>query len=242
MRLYHGTSSEHLDAILEHGLIPRGEQASNWTAASANDRVYLTDAYAMYFAQSSRKGSGEDLVIVEIDTDLLPDLSALHADEDAAWFVFQHGALEDQFMPPVGMTDRHEQAMHFSRILRPLAEFGIGYEKSMDLLGNCTHEGAIPPSAITSIVRYSAADGPWWVSFHDPVISPLNYRFHGSEYRATQLVVAGRLDEARLVEQLIPGFLDLDAVERMCAPRRTVIDVPTIAQVSPSELPTGPRH
>jgi hypothetical protein len=232
MRLYHGTSSKHLDAILEHGLIPRDDRPSNWTAASANDRVYLTDAYGMYFAQSSRKEAGEDLVIVEIDTDLLPDQSALHADEDAAWFMFQHGALEDRFMPPVEMTDKHDQAMHFSRILRPLAEFGIGYEKSMELLGNCTHEGAIPLSAITGIVRYSAAEGPWWVSFHDPVISTLNYRFHGSEYRATQLVVAGRLDEARQVEQLIPGFLDLEAVEKMCGPRRTIIDLPDTSPVS----------
>ncbi|MBY3433385.1 hypothetical protein HFN89_04315 [Rhizobium laguerreae] len=226
MRLYHGTSSKHLDAILEHGLTPRGERKSNWQAVSASDRVYLTDAYGMYFAQSSREKASEDLVIVEIDTDLLPDPSALHADEDAAWFIFQHGALERRFRPPAGMTDGHEQAMHFSRMLRPLADAGIGYEKSMELLGNCSHEGSIPPSAITNVVRYSAADGPWWLSFHDPVISVSNYRFHGSEYRATQLVVVGRLDEARQVEQMFPGFLDLDAVENMCALRRTVVDLP----------------
>jgi hypothetical protein len=230
MRLYHGTSSKHLDAILDNGLTPRGERPSNWTAQSASDRVYLTDAYGMYFAQLSRKDAAEDLVIVEVDTDLLPDQSSLHADEDAAWFMFQHGGLDDQFMPPADMFDKHEQAMHFSRILRPLAEFGIGYEKSMELLGNCTHEGAIPLSAITGIVRYSAAGGPWWVAFHDPSMSPFNYRYNGSEYRATQLVVAGRLDEAREVEQLTPGFLDLDAVERMCAQRRFFVDVPGVSR------------
>ncbi|MCS4089576.1 hypothetical protein [Rhizobium sp. BK176] len=237
MRLYHGTSSKHLDAILKHGLVPRGDRPSNWAAASANDRVYLTDAYGLYFAQSARKEVGEDLVIVEIDTDLLTDQDALHADEDAVWFIYQHGALDERFMPPSAMIDKNEQAMHFSRVLRPMAESGIGYEKSMELLGNCTHEGAIPLSAITNIIRYSAAEGPWWVSFHDPVISILNYRFHGSEYRATQLVVAGRMDEARQVDQPIPGFLDLDAVERMCAPRRTVIDLPNVSHATPSTAP-----
>jgi hypothetical protein len=44
--------------------------------------------------------------------------------------------------------------------------------------------------------------------------------------------VAGRLDEARQVEQLIPGFLDLEAVEKMCGPRRTIIDLPDTSPVS----------
>jgi hypothetical protein len=239
MRLYHGTSSRHLDRILEHGLVPRGNAVSNWEAASANDHIYLTAAYGMYFAQSSRKARSEDLLIVEIDTELLPDRSALHADEDTVWFLHQHGAIDDRFMPPEGTTDKYEQAMHYSRMLRQLSEHGIGYEKSLELLGNCSYEGAIPVSAITGLVRYTEAEGPWWLSFHDPVISHLNYRFHGSEYRATQLVVAGRLEEAQLVEQLMPGFLNLEAVEEMCAPRRTVLAVPGLAastQPTPSRL------
>ncbi|MDW9478975.1 hypothetical protein GOB57_09805 [Sinorhizobium meliloti] len=226
MRLYHGTSSRYLDTILEQGLVPRGEAQSNWPAASSPDHVYLTNAYAMYFAQSSRIDHSEDLVVVEIDTDLLPDQKSLHADEDTVWFVWQHEAVDDRFLPPPGMLDRHEQAMHFSRLLGRLAEHGITADRSLELLGNCSHEGTIPVSAITRVLRYSAVEGPWWVSFHDPVISPLNFRFHGSEYRATQLVVADRLEEARHVEQWLPGFLDLDAVERICARRRTVVSLP----------------
>lgn len=228
MRLYHGTSSRHLETILEHGLVPRGNAPSNWTAASSAERVYLTNAYAMYFAQASRKDSSEDLVVVEIDTDLLPDQTCLQADEDTVWFVWQHDAIDDRFLPPPGMLDRHQQAMHFSGFLGPLAEHGITAEKSLELLGNCSHEGIIPVSAITRVLRYSATDGPWWVSFHDPVISPMNFRFHGPEYRATQLVVADRLDEARMVEQWIPSFISLDTVESMCAARRTEVSLPSI--------------
>lgn len=229
MRLYHGTSSRHLDTILEHGLVPRGDTPSNWPAASSAERVYLTNAYAMYFAQSSRKDRSEDLLVVEIDTDLLSDLSRLQADEDSAWFVWHKGSMPARFCPPFTMTDNYEQAMHFSGILDELSEYGIGHEMSLELIGNCSHLGTIPPSAITKMVRYSASDGPWWIAFHDPIVSPLNFRFNGSEYRATQLVVADRLDEARMVEQLMPGFLDLNAVEEMCAARRTHIPLPSLS-------------
>ena len=237
MRLYHGTSSRHLETILAYGLVPRGDAPSNWTAASSAERVYLTNAYAMYFAQASRKDSSEDLVVVEIDTDLLPDQACLQADEDTVWFVWQHDAIDDRFLPPPGMLDRHDQAMHFSRLLGPLAENGITADKSLELLGNCSHEGVIPVSAITRVVRYSAADGPWWISFHDPVISPMNFRFHGSEYRATQLVVADRLEEARQVEQWLPRSIDLDTVESMCAARRTVVPIPSMSAREPVPTP-----
>jgi hypothetical protein len=226
MRLYHGTSSRHLEAILEHGLVPRHDAPSNWTAASSSERVYLTNAYAMYFAQAARVDSSEDLVIVEVDTDLLPDQSCLQADEDTAWFIWQHDAIDHRFMPPPEMSDKHEQAMHFSRLLGPLAEHGITAQKSLELLGNCSHEGTVPPSAITRVLRYSAADGLWWVTFHDPVISPMNFRFHGPEYQATQLVVADRLDEAKQIEQWMPSFISLDTVETICARRRTEVPLP----------------
>lgn len=237
MRLYHGTSSRHLDTILQHGIVPRGDTPSNWPAASSSERVYLTNAYAMYFAQSSRKDRSEDVVIVEIDTELLPDTSRLQADEDSAWFIWNQGSMPRQFCPPLTMTDKYDQAMHFSGILDELAEYGVDHEMSLELLGNCSHLGTVPPSAITKVLRYSAAEGPWWVMFHDPVISPLNFRFNGSEYRATQLVVADRLDEARQVEQLIPGFLDLDAVDRMCQTRRIEVPMPVRLQLATVHSP-----
>jgi hypothetical protein len=191
----------------------------------------------MYFAHSSRKDTSEDLLVVEIDTDLLPDSSLLQADEDAAWFIWSQGSMPPQFCPPSTTIDKYDQAIHFSGILNDLSEYGVDYELSLELLGNCSHLGVIPPTAITKVMRYSAAEGPWWVMFHDPVISPMNFKFHGSEYRATQLVVADRIEEARQIEQLMPGFVDLDAVDHLCQARRTEIEIPFRSQVTIAPLP-----
>lgn len=221
MLLYHGTSAKHIESILEHGLIPRGKAESNWPASSSEHHVYLTQAYGMYFAQSARKAASEDLLIVEVDTTLLDERN-LHADEDSAAFSWGRGNLASNFAPPPG-ADLKQQAMHFSSLLPALADDGFDHVASLEMLGNCSHHGVIPVSAISRILRYDASEGPWWLTFHDPVISTLNFRFHGSEYIATQLVVAERLAEAHGVSQAFPSMIDLDAVEEFCARRRTVV-------------------
>lgn len=45
--LYHGTSAAVLPDILKNGIMPRGKKAGRWehTVKSADDRVYLTNAY-----------------------------------------------------------------------------------------------------------------------------------------------------------------------------------------------------
>jgi len=237
MRLYHGTSAKYLDTILAEGVTPRGERPSNWMAVSAPDRVYLTTAYGAYFAQKARQSQEEDLLIVEIDADLLPDASRLQADEDAAVFAWASGDLPEEFAPPHGCVDIHDQAGHFSRLLDGLAEAGFGYARSLAMMGNCSHAGIVPPEAITSVHRYSAAEGPWWLAFHDPVISPLNFRFHGGEYRATQLVLAGRLEEALAIEHPFPSFLDLAEIAAMCERRR--VAVPSAAFLDTERQPPG---
>jgi len=73
MRICHGTSSIHLESILREGLKPRGTKASNWKAASHADLVYLSQAYALHYAGNAVDKEGGNIVLVEIDTDLLPD-------------------------------------------------------------------------------------------------------------------------------------------------------------------------
>ena len=224
MLLYHGTSDRHVESILISGLLPRLASGSNWEAASCQENVYLTTAYAIYFAQNARSSFSEGLAIVEIDTALLADQDALLADEDALAYLWAKGGLADPDGPR-GVRDPRAVAVHYASRLRYVAAAGYGHEISLEVMGNCSHEGAIPASAITRVVTFSSDGGPWWLQFHDPVVSPLNFRYQGSEYVATQLAAVGRMAEARAVPQPMPGFLDLDMVEALCAPRRRVLDL-----------------
>lgn len=221
MRLYHGTSSRHLESILRDGLKPRGEGPSNWEAASSNQVVYLTRTYGLHFASNARTTSDEDLAIVEIDTDLLPNPESLLADEDAICFAWQKGHLPR--FSDEGWLRRQtlqQQAMYFAELLQEYSRRGFTASWSLNVLGNCTHKGVIPPEAITRVVTYEGKIA-WWLFFHDPVISPLNYGFCGPEYEATQLIVAGRPDEAAQVEQVFP--MNFREVEDICAKRRNIV-------------------
>jgi hypothetical protein len=221
LRLYHGTTDRHLQSILEHGLRPRGELESNWEAASNHEAVYLTKCYALHFAANSRTSVDEKLVIIEIDTDLLPDPSLLLADEDAVTFAWQDGKLPE-FDKEKQLLYRplEEQAAYFARHLKAYAGLGCNADWSLSVLGNCTYHGTIPPEAITRIVSYEGQTG-WWFAFHDPLITAANFRFCGTEYEATQLVLAERLDEAKKIKQTFPMMISLDIVEEVCAKHRT---------------------
>lgn len=221
MRLYHGTSSRHLEAILKDGLIPRAERKSNWEAESCADVVYLTKTYGLHFAANARKDDAEDMLIVEIDTDLIPDQEKLLADEDALWFAWKAGVIKPHEVEEhVHDQPQEKQVQWFAGFLEDFSSLGCTWEWSLKTLGNCTYLGVIPPSAITRTVTYEAKSG-WWFAFHDPLVSPSNFRFCGAEYEATQLVVAGRLDEAKNVQMLLPMVLSLDGIDEMCRARRT---------------------
>jgi hypothetical protein len=87
MKLYHGTTSRHLSKILAEGLTPGNQnQNSNWehSVAASTSTVYLTNAYALFFANQALTDEGTDdiLAVLEIDIDQLWD-EYLVADEDA---------------------------------------------------------------------------------------------------------------------------------------------------------------
>lgn len=76
--LYHGTSVANADAIMTEGFKDRvGSGRSNWEgdALSIEGFVYLTSAYAFYFAQCAAAGDEKASIIkVEIDVaDVYPD-------------------------------------------------------------------------------------------------------------------------------------------------------------------------
>lgn len=169
--LYHGTTTKHLDSILRNGLHPRGRRRGNWDRYhSRSDMVYLTTAYAPFFAINS-VAEEEKAVIVEVQTaDLNP--SALYPDED---FIAQ--ALAHQMQLPLDYIHK--------RVRRTLHQYQHHTCDSVHALGNAAHKGVIPPEAIT---RYATIDGKlqsslFWIAL-DPCISVLNYRFMGPKYRS----------------------------------------------------------
>ncbi len=187
MKLYHGTSSALAKQALRVGLKPRILHGkSNWkhTVESNPTCVYLTTAYAGYFAHCAAKTS--HLGILEIDTDLL-DHSLLMPDED---FLEQgtRGVGPDKLSPFLKKMcrecgdDMKKRTLWFRRNLPAFQDL---WEKSLEFLGNCSYMGTIPASAITRAATFNWKKNPRiGLGLLDPSITPINYRVMGEHYRS----------------------------------------------------------
>lgn len=82
MILYHGTSTDYLDQILNEGILPRKvtQHAGNYgeEVPSPENLVYLTSAYAVYYAHGAAKAKGSNPVVFAVEA----DESDLYPDED----------------------------------------------------------------------------------------------------------------------------------------------------------------
>lgn len=175
MLLRHGTSSKNLESILNHGLIPRGEEKGNWehSVSSRPDCVYLTSIYSSYFACSACED--EPWMMVEIDTDVL-DQSLLLPDED---FLEQVTRTQTEF--PCFGKEMKERTEWFRDNLESFQRYWMD---SVEKLGNCCHQGWIEPDAITRIAIFDPKQDQriaW--SAMDPIISVLNKFFCGQKYQ-----------------------------------------------------------
>ena len=176
MKLYHGTSGRHLHSIIRNGLQPRGPgKKGNWkhTVESNPHCVYLTDAYPVYFALQATRGS-YSAIIVEIDTNLLPNPLALLPDEDV---LEQTGREYDDVKGDMLVRTR----WYRKNIFRWAN--GETWKKSLGVMGTCCFYGKIPPEAITRIAiippEQCGKVGLWW----DASISLMNYRILGGLYQ-----------------------------------------------------------
>ena len=179
MRLFHGTSEKHLEDILENGLRPRGAGDGVWEDfPSRPDLVYLTDAYAGYFAAAGAE-DGEKWVVLEIDPDYL-DHEDFLPDED---FIEQaHRGAKKADLPEWFGDDLKERHRY---IWENLESWSHAWKDSLEHMGNVAYAGEIPPEAI---VRYGVFD-PKSASglagaMLDPSVSIMNYRFVGAKYKA----------------------------------------------------------
>lgn len=208
--LYHGTTDKHLASVLACGLLTReSTRESNWeTYPSRPDCVYLTDAYAPYFAWSAVEvRDSEKALIIEVDPSVL-DREDFFPDED---FIAQAIAKQEK----KSIDDVHAEVRDTLELYRHHAW------DSLTHLGNICHQGAVPTSAIT---RYATIDldkqrDLAWACM-DPSISLINYRICGGKYRSIiswifgdrpDFEVGGGLTNEKYVEmreKMQPGYAD----------------------------------
>jgi len=105
MILYHGTNLTFGKAIMENGFLDRvGSHKSNWSKdiQSKEGFVYLTNAYAFYYAVACSKGSKGAIIQVNVDAkDLYPD-------ED---FIMQINKLSKEETALINLEDYKHTAM-----------------------------------------------------------------------------------------------------------------------------------
>jgi hypothetical protein len=176
MLLYHGTNEKVARKALKEGIRPRimTRRKSIWDKCpSRKDLVYLTDAYAPYFAFSATK-KGQRLGIIEVDTDML-DEARLLPDED-----FLENVSRGEF-PEAG-----EELVGRTCWFRDnLEEFQHHWVDSLEGLGNVAYRGAIPPEAITRISVFDPRSNPGiYQLVVDPAVSVLAYQVTAPKYRA----------------------------------------------------------
>lgn len=171
MLLYHGTTADVARRALTEGLQPRGvlNKDSLWDCESRPDAVYLTAAYAGYFA--AHASDDQPWGIIEVDTDKLP--GTLIPDED--WL---EQATRGQDVVDGTMEER-------TAVFRDcLLGFSHLWEHSVNGIGNCAHVGIIPPEAITRVTVYDPKQNPGvTLMAMDPCITLVNYQICGGKYQ-----------------------------------------------------------
>jgi hypothetical protein len=166
MLLYHGTSLSRLNGILHTGIQPRRNgECGNWQDFPSKEGfVYLTDAYAGYFAaHATDKTDPADMpVILEVSVatkDLYPDEDPL----------------------------AQEWARKLTRPLRDvhdsidILDYKHLWKDSLDFIGNVAHFGSIAAAKIKRVALI--ADEGYWSVAQLPEIGIEHYRSKGGWYR-----------------------------------------------------------
>lgn len=175
MKLYHGTSATHTEAILSKGIMPRSYRKgrSQWTHTvhSASDRVYLTTAYPLYFAANALADTDSYGLVVEVDTDRL---SKEHFLPDEDFLEQYHRVMGDDLPPDWNMKKRTIWYRNNAGLYR--------WRPSVEAMGTCAYLGVIPARAITRYALVPVNHKLWLIAM-DPTITLINYRLMGIRYR-----------------------------------------------------------
>jgi hypothetical protein len=192
MKLYHGTSEAVARTALEEGILPRDEvgKESNWDdCPSRGDMVYLTRAYAPYFAMCASEADGK-WGLIEVDTEALFADYEEYEDEDSGLERYLYP--DEDFLEqatrrgsspcPDGLSMEERTAWFRDN----LHGFQHLWRDSLEGLGNCACFGEVPAECVTKVVVFDPASNPTLsMMAMDPMISIMNYALvGGSKYRA----------------------------------------------------------
>lgn len=213
--IYHGTTESNWRKISQEGLVPRGDRKSNWThtVESAKDRVYLSSAYAPYFAMAAAE-NGEGYVVVQVDFESL-DQEFLLPDED-----FLEQAMREEISAIIGSTmkQRTEYMRDHARSLQSY------WRASLETMGVVAYQGKIKLSEIESayLIEPKKLHPAIHCMIGDPTITVLNYYLMERKYKAlTAFLTEKDYEILDFLEPLGGKFTypvhDLDADKRKAA-------------------------
>ena len=187
-KLYHGCAKVTAEQVLQQGLLPRKvtKNKGNWkhTVNSNTSMVYLTTAYAPYFAFCALTNLSDPAAIIEIDLDSL-DSNNLFPDEDFVEQVNRTASAEVlrayKLTPLINKTMKQRTQWIRTNIHR----WKHAWQQSMNSMGNLCHKGPIPVTSITKVVSFALNDNAQAAQMAlDPMISLANFKFCGKHYEA----------------------------------------------------------
>lgn len=219
MILFHGTTAEIAKRSLNEGLLPRKMHGgkSHYAASSHPDAVYLTDAYAPYFAMNTGKNFNGAAVLV-IDTTGC-NIANLVADEDALEQATRR--IEGPDYPRMDW-DMMKRTNWFKMRQFEFAAKGYDWRWSLKALGTCAYHGPIPKQAIKKIISWTDLEiAAQLMMIFDPTISIINYHVVGKRYRYLLRALCDLPQTEELSDFDLFG-MDMEAVKRIFSDSRII--------------------
>jgi hypothetical protein len=180
MILYHGTKLKNLKRILKEGIKPRVNKPSNWEdhGKSRPDLVYLSDCYAPYYASAACKEKNERGVLIKVEID--SKKIKLYPDEEFLFNVLFKNKTDRKDIQKVYESINPRSFRLLQLQTKKEKEVIEGWKASLDYLGVVSTD-FVPRKFVKGF--YIEKDSLEFIYNCDPVISLLNYKVCGQQYR-----------------------------------------------------------
>ena len=151
--LYHGTTAEAAKQILKEGFVP--DKKYNWQVKSKKGFVYLSKAYAPFYAMNAKSRSKYRAIVQTCvpEDNLYP--------EDDFLLIALKKPMTQKGLDTIDLTDYKEL-----------------YRNSLDYLGNASAK----PEDIR-VIGIREFDASHLLMTCDPSITPMNYKICGAYYK-----------------------------------------------------------